>query len=142
MLGAARMAGVQALDGPFLDVADEAGLRASARAARELGFDGKWAIHPRQVDVIASVLRPTAAERAEAQAIEDALANSAGVAVLDGKMIDEAHRRQARRILAVESRRARRRRAQPTQSVPPGRRRSPPRTRTSSRSGRCSTPRG
>ncbi len=58
VLGAARMAGVQALDGPFLDVADEAGLRASARIARELGFDGKWAIHPRQVDVIASVLRP------------------------------------------------------------------------------------
>ena len=67
VLGAARTAGVQALDGPFLDVADEAGLRASARAARDLGFDGKWAIHPRQLEVIASVLRPTAAERAEAR---------------------------------------------------------------------------
>ncbi len=103
VLGAARTAGVQALDGPFLDVADEAGLRASARTARDLGFDGKWAIHPRQLEVIASVLRPTAAELAEAHAVERALADSQGVALLDGKMIDAAHRRQARRILALGS---------------------------------------
>jgi citrate lyase beta subunit/acyl dehydratase len=101
VLGAARTAGVQALDGPFLDVADEAGLRASARAARDLGFDGKWAIHPRQLEVIAGILSPTAAERAEAVAVERALSDSQGVVVLDGRMIDEAHRRQARRILAL-----------------------------------------
>jgi citrate lyase beta subunit/acyl dehydratase len=101
VLGAARTAGVQALDGPFLDVADETGLRASARAARDLGFDGKWAIHPRQLGVIASILSPTAAERAEAVAVERVLSDSQGVAVLDGRMIDEAHRRQARRILAL-----------------------------------------
>ncbi len=103
VLGAARTAGVQALDGPFLDVADEPGLRASARVARDLGFDGKWAIHPRQLEVIASVLRSTAAERAEARAVERVLADSQGVAVLDGRMIDEAHRRQARRILGSEA---------------------------------------
>ncbi len=103
VLGAARVAGVQALDGPFLDVADEVGLRASARTARDLGFDGKWAIHPRQVEVIAGILSPTAAERAEAEAVERALADSQGVALLEGKMIDEAHRRQARRILGLGS---------------------------------------
>src|ERR671914_522687 len=101
VVGAARTAGLQALDGPFLDVADEAGLRASTRAARDLGFDGKWAIHPRQLEVIASILSPTAAERAEAVAVERALSDSQGVVVLDGRMIDEAHRRQARRILAL-----------------------------------------
>jgi citrate lyase beta subunit/acyl dehydratase len=103
LLGAARTAGVQALDGPFLDVSDEAGLRASARAARDLGFDGKWAIHPRQLEVIAGILSPTAAERAEAEAVERALSGSQGVAVLDGGMIDEAHRRHARRILTLGS---------------------------------------
>ena len=101
VLGAARTAGLQALDGPFLDVADEAGLRASARAARDLGFDGKWAIHPRQLELIAGIFRPTAAEQAEAVAVERALSERRGVVVLGGRMIDEAHRRQALRILAL-----------------------------------------
>jgi citrate lyase beta subunit/acyl dehydratase len=103
LLGAARAAGVQALDGPFLDITDEAGLRASARVARDLGFDGKWAIHPRQIEPIASVMRPTATERDEALAVQQALAGGKGVVVLDGKMIDEAHRRRAQRILAMTS---------------------------------------
>jgi citrate lyase beta subunit/acyl dehydratase len=103
LLGAARAAGIQALDGPFLDIADEAGLRASARVARDLGFDGKWAIHPRQIEPIASVMRPTAAERAEALAVQHALAGGEGVVVVDGRMIDEAHRRRAQRVLAMNA---------------------------------------
>ncbi|MBA2346948.1 MAG: hypothetical protein H0V81_01510, partial [Solirubrobacterales bacterium] len=98
---AARAAGIQALDGPFLDIADEPGLVTSARLARELGFDGKWAIHPRQLALIARAMAPSAAERAEAEAVMAALAGGVGVAVLDGRMIDEVHRKRAERVLAL-----------------------------------------
>jgi citrate lyase beta subunit/acyl dehydratase len=104
VLGAARTAGIQALDGPFLDVSDDAGLIASARVARALGFDGKWAIHPKQIEPIAAVLAPTPAERAEAQRVQEALASGEGVVVLDGKMIDEAHLRRVERVLATPPR--------------------------------------
>ncbi|HYF28360.1 MAG TPA: CoA ester lyase, partial [Baekduia sp.] len=99
VLGAARAAGVQALDGPFLDLADTAALARSARWARELGFDGKWAIHPAQLAPIARAFAPTAAEREEARAVEEALASGEGAARLGGKMVDEAHRRRAARVL-------------------------------------------
>ncbi len=102
VLGAARAAGIQALDGPFLDIADEAGLVRSVRIARELGFDGKWAIHPGQLATLAQVLAPSATERAWAGGVLAALGAGAGVAVIDGKMVDEVHRKRALRLQALD----------------------------------------
>jgi citrate lyase subunit beta/citryl-CoA lyase len=93
---AARAFGLQAVDGPFVALGDEAGLRASARRSRALGYDGKWCIHPAQVPVCNEVYAPTAEEIARARRILD----SAGVARLDGEMVDEATRRMAEAILA------------------------------------------
>jgi citrate lyase beta subunit len=93
---AARAFGLAALDGPFVALDDDAGLRASAGRARALGYDGKWCIHPAHVAICNEVFTPTAAELERARRI---LA-FAGVARLDGEMVDEANRRMAQAILA------------------------------------------
>ncbi len=93
---AARAFGVAAIDGPFVALGDEAGLRASALRSRGFGYDGKWCIHPDQVAVCNEVYAPTAAEIERARRI----LGSAGVARLDGEMVDEANRRMAESILA------------------------------------------
>ena len=62
VLVAARAAGVQAVDGPFLAMRDEEGLRSRAEHARALGFDGKWAVHPDQVAVLNEAFTPAAEE--------------------------------------------------------------------------------
>lgn len=102
VLVAARAAGLQAIDGPFLQVADAAGLRASAAVARELGFDGKWALHPAQVDPLNQAFAPSPPEVARAEAILAALASDPkrGAVMLDGEMIDEASRKRAELLLA------------------------------------------
>jgi citrate lyase subunit beta/citryl-CoA lyase len=93
---AARAHGLAAIDGPFVVLDDEDGLRASARRSRAFGYDGKWCIHPAQVAVCNEVYAPTAEEVERARRI---LA-SEGVARLDGEMVDEANRRMAESILA------------------------------------------
>jgi citrate lyase beta subunit/acyl dehydratase len=103
VLGAARAAGIQALDGPFLDLGDEAGLVRSARTAKELGFDGKWAVHPKQLKTIARILAPSATERAWAGRMLSVLEDGAGVGVVDGKMVDEVHRKRALRLRAFDA---------------------------------------
>jgi len=99
---AARAAGIQAIDGPYAAVRDLDGLRARARLARALGLDGKWTIHPAQIDVVNEVFTPTreAWERAEAMlaAYERAGRQGRGAAVFDGEMIDEANRKMAERV--------------------------------------------
>jgi len=102
VLVAARAAGLQAIDGPFLQVADADGARASAAIARELGFDGKWALHPSQVESLNGTFAPGTAEVAQAEAILATLAGEAsrGAVMLDGEMIDEASRKRAEQILA------------------------------------------
>jgi citrate lyase beta subunit len=84
------------VDGPFVALDDEAGLRASAARSRALGYDGKWCIHPAQVAVCNEVYAPTEEELARARRILEL----AGVARLDGEMVDEATRRMAEAILA------------------------------------------
>jgi citrate lyase subunit beta/citryl-CoA lyase len=102
VLVAARAAGVQAIDGPYLQVADADGLRASGAAARELGFDGKWALHPAQVEPLNELFTPTADEIEHARAILEALERDpgTGAAMLAGEMIDEASRKRAEQILS------------------------------------------
>lgn len=101
VLVAARAAGLQAIDGPFLQISDAAGLAASAGRARELGFDGKWALHPAQIEPLNEIFSPTPSEAERAGAIISALAGSReGAVMLDGEMIDEASRKRARAVLA------------------------------------------
>jgi citrate lyase subunit beta/citryl-CoA lyase len=101
LLVAARANGLQAIDGPYLGVAPDDAFRAALARARELGFDGKWAIHPSQVDALNAAFTPDEAEVARARAIVTALDGAAeGAVTLDGEMLDEAVRLAALRVLA------------------------------------------
>lgn len=105
VLVAARAAGVEAIDGPFLAIADEEGLRRWAEHVRDLGYDGKWAIHPSQLALINQTFTPSDDELDRARDILAALAQAEsdaarGAVQLDGKMIDEASRKQAERVVA------------------------------------------
>lgn len=102
VLVAARSAGLQAIDGPHLDVGDLDGLAIEAGRARALGLDGKWALHPGQIEPINAAFSPSQAEVDRAGAIIDALAASEGrgAVSLDGEMIDEASRKLAAQVLA------------------------------------------
>jgi citrate lyase subunit beta / citryl-CoA lyase len=102
LLVAARAAGLQALDGPYLDIRDHAGLRLRAEHVHSLGFDGKWAVHPDQLTIINAVFTPTADEVTRARGVLDALstAQGRGAVELGGEMVDEASRKHALRVLA------------------------------------------
>jgi citrate lyase subunit beta/citryl-CoA lyase len=101
---AARAAGVEAFDAPFFEYRDEAGLEASARRARLLGFDGKTCVHPAQVAVVSRAFAPTPAEVERARAVLAALDVAAregrAVATVDGEMVEALHAAEARRTLA------------------------------------------
>jgi citrate lyase subunit beta/citryl-CoA lyase len=103
VLVAARAAGIQAIDGPYLGTRDDDAFRAGVLHARTLGFDGKWAIHPAQLDALREAFTPTDDEVADARevlaALDRAAAAGAG-AVADGdRMLDEALALSARRVL-------------------------------------------
>ena len=101
VLVAARAAGVQAIDGPDLRVDDAGGLREEAELARELGYDGKWAIHPSQIDVLNELFSPAPGEVERARAVLGALRDAGrGAAKLDGEMIDEASGKLAEQVVA------------------------------------------
>lgn len=104
LLAAARSVGVAAIDGPHLGVdVDEAFLLA-ARRARHLGFDGKWVIHPRQLDALNELFTPGDDEVRHARrvlaAIHRGAGEGAGAVLLDGQMLDEAVAVAARRLLS------------------------------------------
>lgn len=96
VLVAARANGLQAIDGPYPLLDDVDGLERSARRSRMLGYDGKWCIHPAQVEACNGVFAPTHDELERARR----LLGSTGVARLGGEMVDEANRRMAEAILA------------------------------------------
>lgn len=96
---AARSAGIDALDMPFADLDDDVGLAEEARRAVDFGFDGKLAIHPRQVALIQRAFAPSPGEVDRARAIVDAAANG-GVVRVNGMMIDPPLVAAARRVLA------------------------------------------
>jgi citrate lyase subunit beta/citryl-CoA lyase len=103
LLVAARAHGLQAIDGPFFAIADAGELAKSADSARQLGFDGKWAIHPGQIAAINAAFTPSEAEvvraRALLAALDDAASRGKGAASFEGGMIDEAMRAAALRTL-------------------------------------------
>ena len=110
LLVAARAAGIGAIDGPFLSVADDEDFAASAEHAARLGFDGKWTVHPRQIETIITAFTPDQREVAAAGRVLAALAQSrglgAGSVTVDGQMIDEAVAAAARRTLGRAARSA------------------------------------
>ncbi|MEO5706592.1 MAG: CoA ester lyase [Alteraurantiacibacter sp.] len=90
-----------AIETPYADFADLKGLKAMAEAARADGFTGMLAIHPDQVPVINQAFTPTDKEAAEARRIVDLFAANpgAGALPLDGRMVEQPHLLQARRLL-------------------------------------------
>jgi citrate lyase subunit beta/citryl-CoA lyase len=98
--------GVQAIDGVHADFRDAQGLQRELESARRDGFTGKLAIHPEQIAAINAAFTPTEAECEQAQRVVAAFAAApgAGVASLDGQMIDRPHLVQAQRILAAAQR--------------------------------------
>jgi citrate lyase subunit beta / citryl-CoA lyase len=105
VLLAARAHGLQAIDGPYLGVAVDAAFTDAVARARDLGFDGKWAIHPSQLPALNDAFTPTDEEVEGARHVIAALAQAereggAGAVALDGQMLDEAVRAAALRTLA------------------------------------------
>lgn len=100
---AAAALGVQAIDGVHTEFRNTAGLARELEEARRDGFSGKLAIHPDQIAPINAAFTPTEAERTYALRVVAAFAatGGAGVASLDGQMIDRPHLIQARRVLAA-----------------------------------------
>ncbi len=106
MIVACRAYGLRPIDGPFGDYSDPDGYRAGARRAAALGCEGKWAIHPSQIDLANEVFSPPEEEvdraRRIVEALRQAVAEGKGAASLDGKMIDAASERMAQTIIALD----------------------------------------
>ncbi len=101
---AVRAAGKVIIDGVYNNVKDPEGFNAEAQQGREMGFDGKTLIHPTQVEPANTIFSPSDAdiERAEGmiEAFDEAAREGKGVATFNGKMVEELHIRDAKRILA------------------------------------------
>lgn len=103
-LTAARAAGIVCVDGVYNAFRDEEGLRAEAEQGRDMGFDGKTLIHPMQVAIANEVFAPSQEEldlaRRQIEAFEAATAQGQGVAVVDGRIVENLHVATARATLA------------------------------------------
>lgn len=104
---AARAAGVGALDGPFVGFRDPEGLRKDAGTARQMGYTGKFAIHPAQIDIINETFSPNPEDVAYAQRVvaawEEAEAAGRGSLSIDGRMVDVPVVKRAQNLLALVS---------------------------------------
>ncbi|MEM7196192.1 MAG: CoA ester lyase, partial [Pseudomonadota bacterium] len=107
MLVTCRAFGLRAIDGPFGDFSDPEGYLDAARRAAAMGFEGKWAIHPSQIELANQVMSPPEAEVTRAtrilQALEEAAKAGKGAASLDGKLIDAASARMAENVVRQAS---------------------------------------
>ena len=100
VLVAARANGLQPIDGPYVQIRDTEGLRTFAQRSAMLGFDGKWALNPVQIDVLNEVFSPRQEDYDKAVAILDAYRQATdvemtGAVMLGDEMIDEASRKMA-----------------------------------------------
>jgi len=102
---AARAHGLEVLDGVHLDLSDEAGFQAACTQGRDLGFDGKTLIHPKQIEVANRVFGPSEAEVQEARTVieawEAAGREGKGVTVVNGRLVENLHVDIARRTLTL-----------------------------------------
>jgi citrate lyase subunit beta/citryl-CoA lyase len=105
LLLAARAAGLAALDGVHLDLADAAGFEAACRQGRDLGFDGKTLIHPGTLEAANRIFAPAPEDLARARRVveahREAQARGLGVAVVDGRLVEALHVAAAERLLAL-----------------------------------------
>jgi citrate lyase subunit beta/citryl-CoA lyase len=105
MIVACRACGLRPIDGPFGDFKDPEGYLLAARRGAALGIEGKWAIHPSQVELANQVFSPPEAEVARARRILEALDQAAkagkGAAQLEGRMIDAASARMANVVVEM-----------------------------------------
>ncbi len=107
ILMAARTYDLQAIDGPYLQIRDVDGFREVAKRSAALGFDGKWVLHPGQLDAANEVYSPSQQDYDQAELILDAYAyytseagGKLGAVMLGDEMIDEASRKMATVIAA------------------------------------------
>ncbi len=105
MIVACRAYGLRAIDGPFGDFKDPDGYLLAAKRGAALGIEGKWAIHPSQIELAHQVFSPQPEEVDKARriliALEEAAKAGKGAAALDGRMIDAASARMAENIVSV-----------------------------------------
>lgn len=118
ILMAARANDLQAIDGPYLQIKDVEGFRRVAGRSAALGFDGKWVLHPGQIDAANELYQPTQADYDHAEMILDAYdwctsaeGGMKGAAMLGDEMIDEASRKMAL-VISAKGRAAGMRRTQ------------------------------
>ncbi len=101
---AARAHGLAVIDGVFNTIKDPQGFEAECRQGRACGFDGKTVIHPAQLETANRIFSPSEYEIEQANriigAFQQASADGKGIAVLDGRMIEDLHKKEAERILA------------------------------------------
>jgi citrate lyase subunit beta/citryl-CoA lyase len=122
ILVAARGHGHAAVDGPYLAIGDLDGLAEAAASAAALGYDGKWVVHPSQIEIVNSAFAPSQEEYERAELIIDAYryytsVEHRGAVMLGGEMIDEASRKLAL-VVAANGRAAGLRRSQRFEPVP------------------------
>ena len=102
---AAASVGIDAIDVPYLDLDDLEGMKAQAQLAKELGFSGKGAVHPKQISALNEVFTPSPEEVAKAQKILAAFEEAnTGLVVVDGKLIEKPVVREMQRIVSVAKR--------------------------------------
>jgi citrate lyase subunit beta / citryl-CoA lyase len=96
VVAAARASGLQVLDGPHARLGDDLGLVLSARRALEHGYDGKWVIHPSQIEPVNRIFTPSPADVERAKLLLEA---AGGATRFEGELADEASRRLAEALL-------------------------------------------
>jgi citrate lyase beta subunit len=105
MRDACRAFGLRPIDGPFGDIRDPDGYRAAGKRGAALGIEGKWAIHPSQIELANEIFSPLPAEVDRARrilvALDDAAKAGRGAAQLDGRMIDAASARMAENVVRM-----------------------------------------
>jgi citrate lyase subunit beta/citryl-CoA lyase len=106
MTVACRAYGLRPIDGPFGDIQDKDGYIAAAKRAAALGIEGKWAIHPTQIELANDVFSPPEADvdwaRRTLKALKEASEQGKGAVQVDGKMIDAASARMAENLVRKE----------------------------------------
>ena len=106
MLVACRAYGLRAIDGPFGDFNDPESYKDAARRGATLGFEGKWAIHPSQIELANEVYTPPESEVTHAKqiliALDEAAKEGRGAAQLNGRMIDAASAKMAENIVNTD----------------------------------------
>jgi citrate lyase subunit beta/citryl-CoA lyase len=105
ILHAARAAGIAAIDTVFSDINDTDGFIAETTRIKQLGFDGKSVINPRQIPLVNGIYAPSKAEIQQAKeviwAIREAESKGSGVISLNGKMVDKPIVERAERVIAL-----------------------------------------